>query len=157
MGELHQIIQQLVFEQIKDTECFLVDIKISSARSKIQVFVDADKGMDIDMCAKISRFLEQNLEEKGLVAEKYFLEVSSPGIGNPFKVLRQYHKAVGRNVSVLLQDNTTVEGVLAEVGETAIGLSPQTNLKNKKKLQAEPQLVVYPFEQIRQVKEILVF
>ncbi len=157
MNELYPTIQQLVLDQIEGTEYFLVDIVLSPSRSKIQVFIDSDKGADIDMCAKISRFLEKNLEAKGLVGEKYLLEVSSPGIGNPFKVLRQYYKAIGRHIAVNLLDNTVVEGILAEANEQSITLHVHTNNKNKKKPQQEPQLVAFSFEQIKQVKEILFF
>ncbi|MEI9935533.1 MAG: hypothetical protein WDM71_11945 [Ferruginibacter sp.] len=40
----------------------------------------------------------------------FSLEVSSPGIEEPLKILRQYKKNIGRKIEVLLQDETKSEG-----------------------------------------------
>ena len=46
----------------------------------LRVFIDRDGGVDIDDCEAVSRLLSRLLDERDVVSENYFLEVSSPGI-----------------------------------------------------------------------------
>ena len=74
----------------------------------------------------------QGYKEMGFFPEGDFsLEVSSPGIGEPLKMLRQYVKNIGRNVEVTLNDDTKKEGTLLEATEESITIE-YTEGKNKK-------------------------
>lgn len=124
---------------------FIVDV-ISSARQgpkKVLVVVDADQGINIDECAVISRQLSEALDESGLIADNYLLEVSTPGLDQPLKLRRQYVKNVGRNLKLKLQDGI-VEGKLMEVQEDQIVLARETGVGKHK----EVQTVVIPFTHI---------
>ena len=100
---------------------FLVDIKFPMGR-QIEVYVDSDKGIHISECAEISRFLEKNLDESGLVPENYILEVSSPGMDNPLRVPRQYKRRVGQVLEVTKTDGVQVVGELIKVNDGSIKL-----------------------------------
>jgi len=109
-------------DYFQDTDLFLVDVK-TSANDKIQVFVDrSSKNINIDTCAKISRFLEQQLEENGLVNERYKIDVSSPGMTNGFKVKQQYQKNLGRAVQVITTEFEEMNGILKAADEKQIVL-----------------------------------
>ncbi len=69
-------------------------------RRILQVFVDTDDGITIAQCAEISRDLGVELDKQSVVNESYELEVSSPGIDKPLKLLRQYKKNIGRRYNV---------------------------------------------------------
>jgi ribosome maturation factor RimP len=87
-------------------------------RRIIQVFVDTDEGITIAQCAEVSRDLGAALDAKNVVQEPYELEVSSPGIERPLKLLRQYKKNVGRKYKVeFWQENErrTMSGTLAAI------------------------------------------
>ncbi len=129
---LQQRITELLEEKLEGTDCFVVDIKIS-ATQKIQVALDADSGLTIDTCSKISRFLEKRLEAEGLVGEKYLLEVSSPGLDQPLKQFRQYQKNIGREIDVLLHNGSQLEGTLLEADENALLINKVVNKKPVKK------------------------
>ncbi|MCF0192588.1 MAG: ribosome assembly cofactor RimP, partial [Prevotella sp.] len=47
--------------------------------------------------------------------EDFELEVGSAGIGQPFKVVEQYHCHVGKDVEVLGADGKKYRGVLKEI------------------------------------------
>jgi ribosome maturation factor RimP len=49
--------------------------------------------------------------------EDYELEVGSPGLSTPFKVLEQYKKYIGSEVDVLDNENTKWQGVLLSADE----------------------------------------
>jgi ribosome maturation factor RimP len=85
--------------------------------------------------------------------DDFSLEVSSPGLDEPLKLMRQYYKNTGRKVEVLLKDGVKTEGVLKEVTESGI-IIEETRGKNKKKEVIEHNL---PFDQIKSTKIQIVF
>ncbi len=106
---------------LDERNLFLVDIKFPMGR-QVEVYVDSDKGIHISECAEISRFLEKNLDESGLVPENYILEVSSPGMDNPLRVPRQYKRRVGQVLEVTKTDGVQVLGELIAVNDANIKL-----------------------------------
>ena len=127
-GVITQMMTQLLVE---DPGYFLVEVKINPTNN-IKVFLDADTGVSIDKCVKYNRALYKLVEESGIFPDGNFsLEVSSPGLDEPLKLIRQYIKNTGRNVEVLLQDGSKVEGKLMAVTDAAIQVE-EVKGKNKK-------------------------
>jgi ribosome maturation factor RimP len=121
-----RILLTLLFDDI-----FFVDMKVKPTNN-IKIFLDADSGLGIEKCIKINRRLYKQVEEMGFYPEGDFsLEVSSPGIDEPLKMLRQYVKNIGRSVEVTLNDDTIKEGILLEANEEGI-IIEFTEGKNKK-------------------------
>src|SRR4051812_19460781 len=114
-------IEEWLRPELDERNLFLVDVKFPMGR-QIEVYIDSDTGVQISECATISRLLEKNLDESGLVPENYILEVSSPGMTNPLKLPRQYKRRIGRVLEVVLNDGTSLEGELVEVNEDKIKL-----------------------------------
>ncbi|HWK06255.1 MAG TPA: hypothetical protein VNS58_21595 [Puia sp.] len=111
---------------------FLVEVRIKPTNN-IKVFLDGDQGISIEKCVQYNRALYKQLEESGLFpGDDFSLEVSSPGLDEPLKSLRQYKKNIGRLVEILLQDGSKKEGRLVEVSEDGI-IVEETKGKNKKK------------------------
>ena len=82
------------------------------------------------------------MEEMAMYPEGDFsLEVSSPGLDEPLKLLRQYKKNIGRDVEVVTNDDIKKEGKLIEVEYTAG--------KGKKAVVVKDEI---PFESIKQTK-----
>ena len=126
---------------------FLVSVKVKPTNN-IKVFVDSDGegGMTIEKCVRYNRALYKQLEEQAIFPDGNFsLEVSSPGIDEPLRLTRQYHKNKGRLVEVTFTDDTTKEGTLLEVTDSDIILE-QTIGKGKK---AETKQFVIPFSSIK--------
>ena len=118
---LEDQITKLVTGLLPDSSYFITDVVVKPAgnKTKISVFLDGDKGIDIGLCADISRQLGKQLELQDLIDFAYTLEVSSPGTDRPLTMLRQYHKNIGRKVKVTLPEEQ-IEGALQEVHETYI-------------------------------------
>jgi len=119
---------------IADSALFLVDLKIKPTNN-IKIFLDGDNGVTIDAVSKINRSLYKQLEESGLFPEGDFsLEVSSAGIDEPLKFLRQYKKNIGRKVEITLtEDNKVLEGVLKEADENEVTIEETIGKKKEKK------------------------
>ncbi len=122
----------LVEEKIADRpELFLVDVKMIGGK-RLVIQLDGDQGVSIQDCAAVSRHVGFHLEEENLLSEAYQLEVTSPGVGEPLKLQRQYAKNKGREVSVKLTSGEAVEGRLKEVDADQVLLEAKVKEKGKK-------------------------
>ncbi|HEY0742123.1 MAG TPA: ribosome maturation factor RimP [Chryseosolibacter sp.] len=140
--DLNAEIRQLVEPHLAPDQ-FLVDVVVTAKKGpgKVLVLLDGDNGINIDTCAEISRQLSKSLDERNLIGDNYLLEVSTPGVDQPLKLKRQYHKHVGRSLKVKLLDGTQVEGKLAEVKEDEIVLNQEIGSGKKK----ETKTIDVPF------------
>lgn len=142
-------ITDLVNIKLEGTENFLVEVKVSPA--KIIVSLDNAKGMKLDDCIVVNRFLQSELENSG-VFEKHELEVGSPGMEEPLKVLKQFHKRIGQKVSVLSFDGLKKNGTLVNADENKLTLDEEISVKNGKKKEIQINRVEIPFDQIKETK-----
>jgi len=147
-------IAELVENQIKGSDIFLVDVKVTSG--KITVLADKPSGITIKECITLNRYLTGELEVDGML-ETHELEVSSPGMDQPFKVMGQYMRGLGRQVRVSTKEGVQHEGTLLSAGPEGIDLLMKSTSKiNNKKATTEQQLH-FPFETIKETKLILTF
>ncbi len=126
---IEEQIAKVLNERFKEEDlatCFLIDIK-TSASNKLTVFVDADDQLTIEKCRKISRFLEDKIEQNEWLPEHYTLEVSSPGLDKPLKFKRQYAKQVGRTAAIVLSDGQKIEGRIRSVSEQFLTIELDDN------------------------------
>lgn len=135
MASINDMISSLLEVKFKEEEfknLFLVDISYNANNNKLEVFLDSDDRLDIGQCARLNRYLQNHLDEDGILGEKYTLDVSSPGVGKPLKLFRQYKKNVNRKLEVWLNEGKPVTGILQQVEEDKI-LIVQEKGKGKKK------------------------
>jgi ribosome maturation factor RimP len=145
-------VEKLLLPLLTD-DIFLIEIKVKPINN-IKIFLDADGGLGIEKCIKINRALYKMMEEMGIYPDGDFsLEVSSPGIGEPLKKVRQYHKNKGRDVEVITTDERTITGPMQEVTEENITVV--TSEGKGKKLVVKEEVI--PFEIIKQTKVLIKF
>lgn len=121
------IVKQLVDEWLEGKEYFLVDIVVTPD-DRIVVEIDHAEGVWIEDCVELSRFIEAHLSRD---EEDYELEVGSAGIGQPFKVHRQYVNHIGKDVEVMTTDGKKVKGVLKEVDEEDFVVTVHVKVKEE--------------------------
>ncbi len=109
-------IQKLVEEKIAGTDHYIVEITIG-AGNQIIVNIDGFHGISIDECVQMSRHIESAINRD---AEDFELEVSSAGIGRPFKVLKQYEKCIGKNIEIITNDGLKTKAQLLTVNSSGI-------------------------------------
>ncbi|QNK62665.1 ribosome assembly cofactor RimP [Pedobacter sp. PAMC26386] len=145
---------ELVEEKISDRpELFLVEVKLLPS-NKLIIHVDGDEGISIQDCAAISRHVGFHLEEENTIEKAYNLEVSSPGVGEPLKLKRQYEKNIGRELSVKVTGGEIKEGKLLAVNEQAITIEAKVKEKGKKAQLVETSL---DFSNIIETKVLISF
>lgn len=122
-------------------DVFIVDISLHrGSHNVLSILIDTDQGIRIDECARISRYLNREyFEVEDPFDFGFNLEVSSPGVGKPLKVRRQYHKNIGRKLKVKMLDNEVVKGRLEAVEEDHFVIRPPKSKKKKRKEEAEAQ------------------
>ena len=105
---------------------------------------------------KLSRFIEERLSRD---EEDYELEVGSAGLGQPFKVPRQYECFVGKDVEVLDADGKKYKGVLKSVDGNSFVLTTQEKVKVEGKKRPVKQEVDYAFQmdKVKYTKYVISF
>ncbi len=115
-----QKLEEIAQSAASANQAFFIGLADRRERGRriFQVFVDTDEGITITRCAEISRDIGTELERLAVINEPYELEISSPGIDRPLKLLRQYRKNIGRRYRVeYWQENErrSLKGTLAAV------------------------------------------
>lgn len=118
-------LEKIVDEWLAKTDYFLVDLTVS-ADDSIVVVIDHAEGVWIEDCAELSRFIEEHLSRE---EEDYELEVGSAGLGQPFRVHRQYEIHVGKSVETQLKDGKKYQGILTAVTEEGFTLLTTQKIK----------------------------
>lgn len=127
---------------IAGKDIFLVGVKVDN-NNKIIVHIDTQEGISIGDCARVSRELEEKLDRD---REDFALEVSSPGLDSPFRVIEQYQKNVGKRINLVKTDGEKLEGVLKKTGENGIVLEMTRGRKGQPK---DPDLLELSFAEIK--------
>lgn len=122
-----QKLTETVLEAIKDTDIFLVDVRVTPA-GEITVEIDSPTGIDIDTCARITRRIEEVFDRD---VEDYELEVGSAGLTAPMRVRGQFLKNIGNPVEVLTRDGRKMHGTLLAVNDDATAFTVSVPVKVK--------------------------
>ena len=148
-------VTEIVNEWLAEKEYFLVDVSVS-ADNCVSVEIDHADGVWIEDCVLLSRHIEANLDRD---VEDYELEVGSAGIGQPFKVLRQYINHIGKEVEVLAKDGKKYRGMMARADEAEFAVTIQ--VKEKPEGAKRPVLVdkeyAWRYEDVKYTKYLIKF
>lgn len=130
-------VSRIVERVLEGTDCFLVETTVSPD-NRVVVEIDSDTGVDIDMCARITREIHAEVNPD---VEDYELEVGSAGLTAPFKVRRQYEKNIGNEVEVLTRDGRKLSGELTSVNADGTAFTIAVPKKVKEPGQKRPVTV----------------
>ncbi|MDY6290585.1 MAG: ribosome maturation factor RimP [Succiniclasticum sp.] len=99
--EVEKFITELVSPLLKGTDINLCDVEYVREKDwYLRIFIDKPTGIDLDDCQFLSEKLAEALDEKDPIKEKYYLEVSSPGIDRPLKKDKDFESNYGKKVDV---------------------------------------------------------
>lgn len=102
-----------------------IDEKMSGKGRIVIVYLTKIGGVTLDECARFSRALSEELETFDLIPERYFLEVSSPGLERPLKLKSHWVSAINEKVAVQYceeENKRSVMGTLTEVNQDTVVL-----------------------------------
>ncbi len=99
----------------------LVDLRVSlnKGSSQASAVIYRAGGTGIDECSKAHRLIQARLEVL-LGNDDFQLETASPGVDRTIRSAREYAIFAGRGVRLFLEDEDTVEGVIASSDGSAV-------------------------------------
>ena len=136
--------------------CFIVDISVSKDND-IVLTIESEKGkIELDDCVSLSRYFETKFDRE---VEDYSLTVSSAGLDQPFKVFKQYEKALGSKVEVSLKGGKKMVAVLEAADEESITLkyTVKEAVEGKKKKELVEHVDRYTMDQVNAVRPFIEF
>jgi ribosome maturation factor RimP len=89
---------------------------------RITVIADGDKALDLDTVAVLSRSASALLDGVDTIADRYVLEVSSPGVDRPLTSEKHFRRARGRKVDVVLADGSQLTGRVGDTRDHTVAL-----------------------------------
>jgi len=101
-------IADLIAEPLDEEGFELVEIKLAQYKkqSRLQVFIDTDKGVTIDDCARASKTIAPLIDANELFPCGYIIEVSSPGLDRPLMTARDFRRRLGEDIRIHFHDNS---------------------------------------------------
>ena len=149
------VVENLVNTWLEGKDYFLTDLTISTD-DRIVVEIDHKDGVWIEDCVALSRFIEDGLNRD---EEDFELEVGSAGIGQPFKVHKQYEIHQGDTVEVLTAEGKKLIGTLTGVQPESFTVTVTEKVKEegKKRPVMKERNVVLNFADVKWTKYYIDF
>lgn len=113
-------IKEKIQPAVASRGCFIVDVSLS-ADNDIELVIEKEEGtVEMDDCIAIDKEFHAIWDQD---EEDYALTVSSAGLDRPFKVLKQFSKAIGTQVEAKLKGGRKLIGTLEAADENGFTLS----------------------------------
>jgi ribosome maturation factor RimP len=127
--DIVRTVRGLLEERLPEMGCELWNVEYgkSGADFNLTVFIDKPGGIGTDDCEAVSRYLGAKLDEADLIADSYYLIVSSPGLDRPLLTDAHYEKYAGSEIDVGLYKGVNgtkkLSGTLEKRTETELILT----------------------------------
>ncbi len=149
-------ILSVVSEAAAGRGCFVVETTVSKDND-IVVTIEKENGdIDLEDCVAVNDAFLAAFDKD---VEDYSLTVTSAGLDQPFKVLRQYLKAVGSAVEARFKGGRKIVGILtgADEGGVTLRYSQKEAVEGKKKKEIVEREERFGFDEINSVTPHIVF
>lgn len=105
-------VRALASEVAAEIQVELYDVEFNG--NQLRVFIDAPVGVTVALCARFSESLARRLDTSNLILERYYLEVSSPGLERRLRGIEDFGRNQGRLARVVVPSGV-VEGRILRV------------------------------------------
>lgn len=136
--------------------CFLVDVTVSKDND-ILITIESETGtVCLEDCEAINDVMLATFDRD---VEDFSLTVSSAGLDQPFKVLRQFEKAVGTKVELSLKGGKKMVADLVAADENGISVkySAKEAVEGSKKKQIVTHEETYTYDQVTAARPYITF
>mgnify|MGYP000499917039 FL=1 len=136
-------VENLIMPNVSELDLELVDVEYiqDGAYFFLRVYVEKLEGdISLEDCAALSNAIEERVD--AVIEDKFFLEVSSPGLERPLKKIEDYERFKGEKAKLLLKnkidDTRNIVGYLVKAENGIIyldidGLIHEINFEEIKK------------------------
>ena len=146
-------IKDAIGGEIAARGCFLVDVSVSKDNDIVLTIESENGKIELDDCVSLSRYFETKFDRE---VEDYSLTVSSAGLDQPFKVFKQYQKAIGTKVEVQLKGGKKMVALLEAADEESVTLkySQKEAVEGKKKKEIVEHNDRFTMDQVNAVRPL---
>lgn len=144
-------IEKIVTPVVNEMGLSLVDIEYMQDGGYwyVRIYVENLNGeITLEECAVISGKIDEDVDK--LIEQRFFLEVSSPGIERPLKKIEDFIRFKGEKIKVSLKhkinDKKSFEGIITECKDNIIFLEIE-----------EENIVEIPFSEVKKANIIYEF
>ena len=104
MAKIEERVEELIKDKIENIGYSLYDVEYAKEGPNyyLRIFIDSEKGIDLDDCEKVSNEINEKLDEADYIKEQYYLEVSSPGVERILRKDRHLEQNIGKQVEAKL-------------------------------------------------------
>jgi ribosome maturation factor RimP len=149
-----KMLTEALERHLEGTPHFLVHAEVRPSGKAI-VEVDNDKAITLNDLAAINKGLRDAFGE---ALDDLELEVSSPGMGRPFKVKRQFQKHTGRLVEILKTDGQLLRAQLVAFDDDGLTVKIEQPSKVKGRLpKLDKDTTAIPFADIKSTQASINF
>lgn len=91
--DIEQKVEEIVKSLVSDEIFELVDVEyVNEGHWYLRIFLDKEGGLEIEDCQMVSEQVAKILDEQDFIKERYYLEVSSPGLDRKLRKERDFIK-----------------------------------------------------------------
>lgn len=131
--EIIKKIEDLLLPIAQNENVEIVDIEYVKEEGKnvLRIYIDTEKGVNLDLCAKMSNLFGEELDKADPISDNYVLEISSPGIDRILKKEKDFERFKGFRIKVTtvtaINNQKHFKGNLVAVGNNKIVIDDLTN------------------------------
>ena len=124
-------IQKMIQEDVRCEGFELLEVQFKRAKGRflLRIFMDHEKGVDLNDCERVSQRISDSLDTVDFIPGPYVLEVSSPGLDRPLKREEDFVRYRGHRVRLTFgipQEKTeSVEGKILGIEEHTLCIEGQ--------------------------------
>lgn len=144
-------IEKIVTPVVNEMGLSLVDIEYMQDGGYwyVRIYVENLNGeITLEECAAISGKIDEDVDK--LIEQRFFLEVSSPGIERPLKKIEDFIRFKGEKIKISLKhkinDKKSFEGIITECKDNIIFLEIE-----------EENIIEIPFSEVKKANIIYEF
>ena len=149
-GNILDKIEKLLIPVLDQMELEMVDIEYiqDGAYWFLRIYLEKIDGeITLDECAKVSNNISEDVDK--IIEDKFFLEISSPGLERSLKKEKDFLRFVGEKIKVILrhkiEDSRNWTGKLEKYEESTIYLN------------VDGKTLTIPFEEIKKANIVFEF
>ncbi|MCD4819888.1 MAG: ribosome maturation factor RimP [Candidatus Cloacimonetes bacterium] len=124
-------LEEIIRESCLECKVNLYDWELkNAAKGKLLiVFISKIGGVNITDCRIVSRKISNILDdEEDLIPDRFFLEVSSPGLERELKKKAHFTSAINENINVSFSENDKINNVMGILKEVSLeSITVETN------------------------------
>jgi len=133
---------------------FVVSVEISKDND-VDVTIDADdRDVTLDDCVGMTGYIQERVDRD---VEDYALTIGSAGLSSPFKVVRQWKKAVGTEIQLTRLTGERIKANLLSADDEGVEISWQKKAEGKGSKAKETVTEHLSYNEIKTAKPIIKF